>query len=584
MLKRAARVLVPVFLLSTLFISAANADELLNIQRNIDQQNKEYSDTQKSIEDIKEQLATLSSQAYSTQSELDEADKKVAKVRKELAKVEADLSKKRDELQVAINIRDQQVRYLYKHPGDNFLELFVGADGFGEFAQMMGFQKKVLGTSKDLISLINEEVVDVQKNRDEVAAIKEELEKIASDISTQLASIQGQIYYQAGQQYYLSNQLVEIESNLKNLTAKQKQLIAAKLVAANRRQTVGNTPPASEPLPNPGFSPAYVFLTYGYPHRVGMNQYGAYGRAIAGQGYKTILKAYYKGVAVGKYPVPSKIKVAGYGSISFEDKYLRGISEMPRSWPMAALKAQAVAARTYALNWIQANPGAAICTTQACQVYRASSANCSGTYNKRWCDAINATRGVVITYGGSPITAWYASTAGGYTLSSQEVWGSSRPYAKGIKDFGPKGAYDGPKYGNSPWYHTYWNGKYCTGAFPWLTKAEVTDLFNAALLSQKSSSYNKYLSQNPACSGRTPGWSASKVRSKLNSLGVKDVGSLSNVIVATDGKGHTSSVTFVSNKYPTGKTFSGSFFRSIFNLRSLGNLVIITSLYDVLKK
>jgi SpoIID/LytB domain protein len=187
---------------------------------------------------------------------------------------------------------------------------------------------------------------------------------------------------------------------------------------------------------------------------------------------------------------------------------------------------------------------------------------------------------VVITYGGSPISAWYASTAGGYTLSSQEVWGSARPYAKGIKDFGPKGAYDGPKYGNSPWYHTFWNGKHCSGTFPWLTKAETADLFNAALLSQKSSSYNKYLSQNPACSG-TAGWSKSKVISKLKSLGVKDVGSLSNIFIGFDGRGHTSSVTFVSSKYPNGKTFSGGFFRSIFNLRSPGNLVILTSLYDV---
>ena len=582
MLKVAARFLLPVFLLLSISTAVVNADELLNVQKQIDQKNKEYSDTQKSLEGIKNDLAYLGSQAYTTTGELDEANKKVGSVRKELEKVEADLATKKDELQLAQAIRDEQVRFLYKHPGGSPLELFTTAGGFSEFSQVMGFQKKVLGTSKDLIASINEEVTMVKKIRDQVAESKEELEKIAGSISTQLAAIQGQINYGSYQQNVLSVQAIQLQSNLKNLSTKQKKLIAEKLAKASKNQSVGDVAPASEPLPNPGFSPAYVFLTYGYPHRVGMSQYGAYGRALAGQSYTTILKAYYKSVSVGSYPVPSTINVAGYGNISFENNYLRGISEMPRSWSMEALKAQAVAARTYALNWIQNNPGQSICTSQSCQVYRASSANCSGTYNSRWCSAVNATKGKVVTYAGSPITAWYASTAGGYTLSSAEVWGSARGYSVGIKDFGSKGAYDGPAYGKSPWYHTFWNGKGCNNAFPWLTKAEITDLFNAALLSQKSSSYNQHLSQNPACPGRTPGWSASRVRSELASQGIKDVGTLSNVISATDGKGHTSSVTFVSNKYPTGKTFSGGFFRSVFNLRSLGNLVILTSLYDVL--
>ncbi|MEX0622065.1 MAG: SpoIID/LytB domain-containing protein [Candidatus Woykebacteria bacterium] len=586
MLKRAARLFFLFCLLFTISITAASADDLLNVQKQIDQKNKEYSDTQKAIEDIKLQINALNSAAYTTSAELDGANKKVAAIRKDLAQVEADLSEKRDQLQVAINIRDQQMRFLYKHPGDSPLELFISSGGFSDFALLSGFQKQVLDTSKDLITAVNEEVLEIQKTRDEIAVVKDDLEAAAASIAARYAAVQGQIASSSNQQNFLSYQVGQIESSLKNLTSTQKKLISEKLAKASKNQSVGDVAPVSEPLPNAGFSPAYVFLTYGYPHRVGMSQYGAYGRALAGQSYKTILKAYYKSVSVGSYPVPSKINVAGYGNISFEGNYLRGISEMPRSWHMEALKAQAVAARTYALNWIQANPGSAICTSQSCQVYSPSSdkLNCSGTYNSRWCSAVNATKGVVITYAGSPITAWYASTAGGYTLSSQEVWGSARAYASGIKDFGPKGAYDGPKYGGSPWYHTFWNGKGCSGAFPWLTKAEITDLFNAALLSQKSSNYNQYLSQNPACPGRTPGWTASKVRSELSKLGVKDVGTLSNVITAFDGKGHTSSLTFVSNKYPTGKTFSGSFFRSIFNLRSLGNLVILTSLYDVLIK
>jgi len=588
---KTARLFFPILLLFTIFISAASADELLEVQKKIDTKNKEYFQTQADIDKIKQDVASLSVSVYASQGELDTANKKVAAIRKELAKVEEDLTKKKDELALVINIRDQQVRYLYKYPGNSPLELFVAASGFANFTQLFGLQKRVLATSKDLIEVINEEVGAAQKTHDEVAKATADLEGIAAKISSQIASLQGTLYYQTNQQSVLTGQLVTIESNLKSLTSKQKQLIAAKLAKANRRQTVGEVAPISEPLPTPGFSPAYVWLTYGYPHRVGMNQYGAYGRAKAGQGYQTILKAYYKGIEVKTYPVPATIIVSGCnkfgqcfdgssnyfnstthkgGKFKLED-YLQHIYEMPASWSTEALKAQAVAARTYAVRY-----GSPICPNENCQVVKWES------NSSAWQRAVDATRGIVATYAGSPISAWYASTAGGYTLSSQEVWGGATPYAQGIRDFGPKGAYDGPNYGNSPWYHTFWNGKGCSGAFPWLTKSEISDIFNAALLSQVSSNYNQYLSQSPACPGRTAGWTASKVISTLGSQGIKDVGNLSNVIVAFDGKGHTSSVTFVSNKYPTGKTFAGGFFRSIFNLRSPGNLVILTSLYDVL--
>lgn len=135
MLKKVVRLLFPIFLLLTIFVSAASADELLEVQKKIDTKNKEYSQTQKDIEAIKADIASLSVGVYSTQEELDAADKKVGDIRKDLADVEEDLNNKRDELALVINIRDQQVRYLYKHPGNSSLELFVGSDGFANFTQ-----------------------------------------------------------------------------------------------------------------------------------------------------------------------------------------------------------------------------------------------------------------------------------------------------------------------------------------------------------------------------------------------------------------------------------------------------------------
>lgn len=576
-MKKAARLVLPLILLFAIFISAAYADDLLDVQKQIEQKNQEYSKTQSDLAKIKKQLSSLSSSVYTTQAQLDEANKQLESIRAQLAVVEADLNKKKDELSIATQIRDEQIRYLYKHPGNTPLELFLSSGGFAQFTQTFGLQKMLVSTSKDLIEAINTEVRQVEKTRSEVAKVKEDLEQVASSIAAQLAYQKGQLYYQSNKQNILTSQLSQIQNSLTNLTERQKQLIAAKLAASQQAQTIGDQVPPSVPLPDPGFSPAYALASYGYPHRVGMNQYGAYGRANAGQNFVTILTTYYRGTLVGPYSVPANINVAGYGWISFEDNYLKGIAEMPSSWPMGALKAQAVAARSYALNWLASHPGQAICTTQSCQVYLASKV--TNPAAARWHQAVAETRGIVATYAGSPIAAWYSSTDGGYTLSAQEVWGRYVPYAVGVADFAgswPAGAYDK----DSPWFHKPWGGTCGNTGFPWLDKEATADLFDALLLSKKSSSYNQYLSPTDGCLGPA-GWSHQQVIAELGRLGVAPVGNLGNIFIGFDGVGHTSSITFTSSNYPA-HTFSGAEFRALFNLRSLGTRVLYSNLYDVI--
>jgi len=576
-MKKAARALLPLILIFTFFISAVRADDLLDVQRQIEQKNQEYSKTQTGLANIKKQISSLNSSVYTTQAQLDEANKQLESIRAQLAVVEADLNNKKDELILALQIRDDQIRYLYKHPGNTPLELFVSAGGFANFTQTFGLQKRVVNTSKDLIEAINAEVQEVEKTYSEVVKVKDDLEKTAASISAQLAYQKGQLYYSSNRQNVLNSQLAQVQNSLKDLTEKQKQLIAAKLAATEGKQTIGDQVPPSVPLPDPGFSPAYALASYGYPHRVGMNQYGAYGRANAGQNFVTILTTYYRGTLVGPYPVPGNINVAGYGYLSFEDNYLRGIAEMPSNWPLEAQKAQAVAARSYALNWLASHPGQAICTSQSCQVYLASKV--TNPAAARWHQAVAETRGIVATYAGSPISAWYSSTDGGYTLSSQEVWGGYVPYAQAIPDFAgswPAGAYDK----DSPWFHKPWGGTCGNTGFPWLNKEEAADLFDALLLSKKSSSYNQYLSPADGCFG-SPGWSHQQVINELNRIGVAPVGNLGNIFIGFDGAGHTSSITFTSSNYPA-YTFSGAEFRALFNLRSPGTRLLYSNLYDVI--
>ncbi|WHF26617.1 SpoIID/LytB domain-containing protein [Bacillus altitudinis] len=112
-------------------------------------------------------------------------------------------------------------------------------------------------------------------------------------------------------------------------------------------------------------------------------------------------------------------------NIPFED-YLKGVvpNEMPASWHVEALKAQAVAARTYSVKSI----GKVVPDTTAFQVY--------GGYN--WytnsTKAVDATKGKVLKYNNQLISATYYSSNGGYTEASEEVWGNALPYLVAKQD------------------------------------------------------------------------------------------------------------------------------------------------------
>lgn len=110
--------------------------------------------------------------------------------------------------------------------------------------------------------------------------------------------------------------------------------------------------------------------------------------------------------------------------ISIED-YLRGVvpSEMAASWPMEALKAQAVAARSYTMTSLDRSARYDLCATEDCQVYRGVEAE-----HPRTDSAIAATAGVVVTYDGRTARTYYHADSGGTVASSSEVWGTWSPY------------------------------------------------------------------------------------------------------------------------------------------------------------
>ena len=104
--------------------------------------------------------------------------------------------------------------------------------------------------------------------------------------------------------------------------------------------------------------------------------------------------------------------------------------EMSPSWPAEALRAQAVAARTYVLHEAGRRRSAAwdVRATAASQVYRGVSAETRETRS-----ATRSTAGEILTFAGKPILAVFHSTAGGRTATAGEVWGEDLPYLRVVE-------------------------------------------------------------------------------------------------------------------------------------------------------
>ena len=113
------------------------------------------------------------------------------------------------------------------------------------------------------------------------------------------------------------------------------------------------------------------------------------------------------------------------------EKYLGSVvgSEMPAKWPLEALKAQAIASRTYALKQ-KGNPLYDIDSTNKNQVYIGLEAGTNRT--KR---AVNSTRSLVLIYKNKLINSLFHSSSAGMTENSQDVWKNKYPYLSSVKDF-----------------------------------------------------------------------------------------------------------------------------------------------------
>ena len=149
-----------------------------------------------------------------------------------------------------------------------------------------------------------------------------------------------------------------------------------------------------------------------------------------GGGYVWIGDRWYRG---NTQVVPTSKGLTAVNHVDLE-QYLYSVlgSEMSASWPLEALKAQAVAARSYALYKRQTSGNSVydVGDTQTWQVYKGVETEAKSTQI-----AVSSTDGQVMTYKGKIILAVFHSSSGGHTENVEDVWSEPLPYLRGVKDY-----------------------------------------------------------------------------------------------------------------------------------------------------
>lgn len=546
-------------------------DEIDDISSQLDKLKHDLTESQKATTPLETDVARLKKQLDAIKSRIIFIEKEVVKKQRAVDVGESALSYQK----TLFNERTKMYYINSLKSSDALITLFTSPH-LPSSVNNFFYQKKLVDQDKETIIKLVLRIKDLEEKKRSLESEKTRLAVVKTEVDTQSHFLEDEI---SKAKKYQS----ELSSKIASLSARQQQLIAAKLSSLNLPTSLGAGPLycVDDRTIDPGFSPAFAFFTFGIPHRVGMNQYGALGRAQAGQSYQDILRAYYDGINFEKRDKNIRIKVQGAGEMGL-DEYMLGIYEIPESWPLEALKAQAVAARSYALAYTN-NGQNEICTTQSCQVWK------SDKKTGNWAQAVSQTEGEVMTRDGQVITAWYASTSGGYTFTSSDVGWNSRPWTKRVRDAsGDIGSFadlfDRAYDKSSPCFYSAqgYRKEYAKSA--WLKSEEVADIVNIILLTRKDSGTREHLYQtdksNPA---GTDTWDKDRVKQKLRNRGGNPYSSVSNINIDWDkGLGKTNSITISGDAGNT--TLDGTEFKSFFNLRAPANIQIVGPLYTVEKK
>lgn len=520
----------------------AECNKLLDVSKNATKPHEDrLEQLQSTIDSIGKNLATLTTLI----------DRKAEQIKTE----ELRLADQQNDL-------DSKIRNYYKQSYQFNVGYTLGLvftdNNLSDVLRNLSYWQTFINHDRSAIVSTVSQIVDLNASQKKLEQDQAQLAVQKQSLETTLAPIRKLVSEAKSYQTQLSQ-------TVGSLSSRQQELIAAKIGSLNLSRTASISLACSDDRNiDPGFSPRFAFYTFGIPHRVGMSQFGAYGRANQGQSYDQILRAYYNFDEYKEFDVNIRVEDGNIKwSGSIED-YVKRIYEVPGSWPMESLKAQAIAARSYALAYTN-NGSGPICASQSCQVFK------TDPKGGAWEEAVNQTSKKAMVVGGSPIKAWFSSTDGGYTHPSNEVFGGTTSWTKHLVDAsGPidslsdlfSKAYDreSPCFYNAQGWRTEYNKS------AWLKSEEVADIVNVILVSSKTNNWDS--------------WDAGRVRQELGSSAFSRIDSVS---MSFDlGSGKTTSVS-VSGDAGT-KTFDGKTFKDYFNVRAPANIAIVGPLFNIEKR
>lgn len=543
------------------FVQAEDCDSVDSCKIAID---KLSADLQASIN----ATTPLEEQVKDLEARISSAKAGIAKAKRDADALSSSISDREASLVYHYQIFSNRVAESYKRARTfSPISLILSSQSASQATKDLAYQESARAQDDRLIRSISEEIAQLNSDKQKLESDQRSLATLSEQLDKQADFFKGEI---AKAKAYQS----ELNGKIADLSAKQQAILSAK--SGTFQTTVGDVPladdAASRPDYNPGFSPAFAVFSFGAPHFKGMSQYGAFGRAKSGQSYETILKAYYGSAIEIKDVDPNQtITVEGYGSYTLED-YAKRIYEMPGSWGdeggMEALKAQAIAARSYVLA-----RGGSICATESCQVFKPEAKG------GNWEAAVNATRGKVVYANGQPFSTWYASTSGGY----QESYTSNGYSTPGFWDaVNGRSGWTSQAYENiagSPWFYKAWyktrSGDSCGKSHPWLTSEEMADILNAWVVMYQGGGDSSRVTPESSCWDGNP-------YSKSDLQGIGGYTSVSGVSVQYSDSGVTSNVTFQTNKGSV--TINGGEFYKVFNLRAPGRISVKSGLFNIEKK
>lgn len=575
------KIFLLVFVFACFFAGITSVRADVDCGNNLDCIAGQISDLQKSLQmsqaataPLEAEIAKLSSRIKAIQAQINTASAK-------LKVTEANIKDRSDKVSTQYMVLSVKIREMYMRLRSEPLWVsLLSQEGMGKARMELAYRQETNDRDKQIIINLVQEIGQLESDKKTLEQQKESLAKLQAELDKQNDFFTGEVAKAKAYQKDLSNQIAA-------LSARQQQIIAEK--QGTFSTTVGDVPLADDynasidGFRNSAPGGYFAIFSFGAPHFKGMSQYGAYGRAKAGQGVEDILHAYYGGIEIKKdYDPGKRIKVQGYGEMDIET-YVKRVYEVPNSWGdnggFEALKAQAVAARSYALAWTDEGRGGAICTTQDCQVYKNSDKG------GKWEEAVNATRGWVMFANGKPYKSWYASTSGGYQESYTDSYTGYTSPSLWDTPTGRGGwtsqAYE--KTAGSPWFYKAWykgtSGDTCGRDNPWLSPEEMADILNAWVVLRNGS--DDRVSPLGSCWSGNP-YSISELRDKANNSG----GGYSKVtgiigVSYSDG-GYTSSIKLSTDRGDV--EISGSDFKKIFNVRAPGRVSLKSGLFNIERK